>query len=472
MGLWGLAGVLILGIGAGLGVAAAAGALVLVLFGILVVVRPAIGALTLVALTPITSGFKRGLPVPGLKLSEILIVFAGAIILLNADRDQQRPWRVFDWLALLYVAVTIGLSAYDLLDRHLTVGNDTARAALSPLQYFVLYRAVLVGLPTEHGRRRALQLILLMSVPESLLAVMQQFHIAGARGFIPHLTGVNIDTTYGPEGAGKRASGAFPHWQVLAGYEFAVIAIGTSVFVDPRQRVLPRWTLAGILMLAVAAMLTTVTFTPLICAVFAAIALGAWYERPARVAGGLALAALVAVTVFGPYLSQRIHEQFSDPGGTRPAWVPQTVDYRYQIWTHQYFPVLAGKWATGYGPNLPPSIQFPYTESLYMTLLLRGAIPLLAVYVLMTIAMLGAAIRARNDPENERRAAARALVAMTVLLIFMHVIEPYFILTGGSHLIWIAAALAFSGGPRAVRQAAPLPARPLGAPEPAVPALA
>jgi hypothetical protein len=462
IGLCTLGGVLVLGVGGGLGVAPAIGALLLVLFGMLVLARPAIGALTLVALTPILSGFKRGLPVPGLKLSEVLIVFAGALILLNANRDEQQRWRVFDWLALAYVVMTVALSAFDVLDRHLIVGNDTARAALSPIQYFLLYRAVLVGLPSERGRRRALQLILLVSIPESLLAIMQQFHIAGVRGFIPRLTGVNIDTTFGAEGGGTRATGTFPHWQVLAGYEFVVLAIGSCLFVDRRQQVLSRPLLALVLAFGFAAMFTTVTFTPLICAVLAAVALGAWYGRPARVAGQLALGAVIAATLFAPALVHRVDTQFSDPGGNRPFWLPQTVYYRYQVWTGQYFPALAGKWATGYGPDLPPSVQFPYTESLYMTLLLRGAIPLLAIYILMIIAMLGAAIRARNDPEPERRAAARTLAVITVLLIFMHAIEPYFILTGGSHLIWILAALAFSG--RAVAAQAPqaAPAPPVG----------
>ena len=468
IGLCALGGVLLLGVGAGLGPAEAVGALAVVLFGMLVVARPSVGALTLVALTPVVSGFKRGLPVPGLKLSEILIVYAGAIILLEADRDRQRRWRAFDWLALAYVVVTAGLAAFDVLDRHLLVGNDTARAALSPIQYFVLYRAVLVGLPTEAGRRRALQLILLVSVPESLLAIMQQFHIAGVRGLIPHLTGVDIDSTFGPEGGGTRATGTFPHWQVLAGYEFVILVIGTSLLVDREQKVLARWTLVLALVLGVAAMLTTVTFTPLIFAVVAAVILGAWYGRPATVAGGLVVAAIVAVALFGPRLAHRVDQQFSNPGGDRPSWVPQTVNYRYQVWTHQYFPALSGKWFTGYGPDLPPSVRFPYTESLYMTLLLHGAIPLLAIYLLMTAAMIGAAVRSRDDPESERRASARALAVIGALLIFMHVIEPYFILTGGSHLIWILAALAFggslapaprpelAGGPRPVRTPSPL----------------
>jgi hypothetical protein len=455
--LFAIGGALLVGVGAGLGPAEGAGALVAAAFGIVVVRRPAIGALTLVALTPVLSGFKRGLPVPGLKVSEILIVYVGGLILVSADREHQERWRPFDWLAIVYAGATLALAAADVLDRHLLVGNDTARAALSPIQYFVLYRAVLTALPSQDGRRRALQLILLVSIPESLLAIMQQFHLAGARGFIPHLTGVDIDTTYGAEGGGTRASGAFPHWQVLAGYEFAVLVIGTSVLVEREQRVLPRWALGGTLLLASAALFTSLTLTPMIGALVAALALAAWSRRTAVVACGLLAVAVVAIALFGPKLSNRVDTQFSNPGHDRPSWVPQTVYYRYQVWTGQYFPALSGKWLTGYGPDLPPSVQFPFTESLYMLLLLRGGLPLLAAYLLLTAALLGATIRARNNPEPERRASARAVAIMIVLLLPMHLIEPYFVLTGGSHLIWIAAALAL-GSTRLAERREPAPA--------------
>lgn len=468
--LFWLGGVLLVGLGAGLGPAEGVAALAAALFGMLVVRRPAVGALTLVALTPVLSGFKRGLPVPGLKVSEILIVYIGGLILVSADREHQARWRIFDWLALAYAAVTLGLSVADVLSRHLVVGNDAARAALSPIQYFVLYRAVLAGLVTKEHRRRALQLILLVSAPESLLAIMQQFHIAGVRGFIPHLTGVNIDTTFGAEGGGQRASGAFPHWQVLAGYEFAVLVIGTSVLVDRDLRVLPRWALGGVLALASAALFTSVTLTPMIGAAAAALALAAWSKRPVLVGSGLLVAALLAATLFGPKLSHRVNEQFSNPGNDRPSYVPQTVYYRYQVWTGQYFPALAGKWLTGYGPDLPPSVRFPYTESLYMTLLLHGGFPLLCVYLLLTAALLGAALRARDDPEPELRASARALALMTFLLLPMHLIEPYFILTGGSHLIWIAAGLSFRGSQLAWRREPAVPPRLVAAPAPLAPA--
>jgi hypothetical protein len=448
--LLGLGGCLLVGVGAGLGPVPGAGALVAVAFGVLVVRRPDIGAWTLVAAAPVLAGLQRGLPVPSLKLSEVLIVFVGGLVLVSADRDHQRPWRAFDWLALAYVAVTLSVGVYDVLLRDLPVGTDTARAVLSPLQYFVLYRAVLVGLPSAAARRRALFLVLAVSVPESLLAIMQQFHVAGVRGLIPSLTGVDIDTTFGPEAGGQRATALFPHWQVLAGYEFMVIVLATSLLVDREQRVMPRWALGAVLVLAGAATLTTVTFTALIAAVACGVLLGAWSHRPGRVVPVLVAGAAIGLVAFGPTLSRRATAEFSNPAGDRAAWVPQTVDYRYRLWTKQYFPVLTGRYVTGYGPDIPPSISFPYTESLYMTLLLRGGILLLAAYLLMAAVLLGTAVAARDDPEPERRATARALAVALVLLLFMHLIEPYFILTGGSHLIWIAAAIALGGQPAAV----------------------
>jgi hypothetical protein len=186
-----------------------------------------------------------------------------------------------------------------------------------------------------------------------------------------------------------------------------------------------------------------------------ALAIGVLAGRPGRVALVVLIGVAIGFVGFGGSLERRLHQQFADPTD-RPAWVPSNVAFRYRLWTQQYFPVLDGKWLTGYGPDLPPEVRFPYTESLYMTLLLRGAVPLVAVYFLLMAALLGAAVRARNDPEPERRIIGRALAVGIVLLLPMHFIEPYFILVGGSHLVWILAAVTLSGGPPA---RAPAPAR-------------
>jgi hypothetical protein len=465
IGLIGAAGAVVVGVGAGLGPVEGAAALVAVAFAVLVLERPAVGALTLVAATPVISGLRRGLPVPGLRLSEILIVGLAALVLLGADRTQLRPWRALDWIALAYVAATLALGGYDILVYHRDVGNDTVRALAGPLQYLLLYRAVLVGLPDARDRARALALLLVMSVPVSVLALMQYLHLLGVRGLIPHLTGVSIDTGADSDAGGTRATSTFPHWQVLAPYAWWIALLAVALLVDDAQRVLRRGTLAVILGLAIAAAVTTVTFVALIGIVVGALALAALAGHGGRLAAGIVVAAVLVALGFGGALERRYHKQFDAAAGAeRPAWVPQTVDYRYRLWTQQYFPTLSGKWLTGYGPDLPPSVRFPYTESVYMTMLLRGGLVLLGVFLALMGALFLAGMRARDGPEAAGRAAGRVTVVAVALLVAMHFMEPYFLDTGMAHLLWITAALVSGAAPAPRRAPALAGARPRLAP--------
>ena len=111
--------------------------------------------------------------------------------------------------------------------------SDTLGTLIGPFQYFLLYRAVLVALPDAAQQRTLLKLLLLASIPVSLSAIFQHFHLFGVRGVIPDITGVDVDRDYddaygvNAQGGGDRATGTFPHWQVLGGYEFWIVLLGS-----------------------------------------------------------------------------------------------------------------------------------------------------------------------------------------------------------------------------------------------------
>jgi hypothetical protein len=463
MALAGAGGALVVGVGAGFGPLAGLGALLAVALGLVVLERPAVGAYVLVAAAPVLSGLRRGLPVPGLRISELLIVGLAGLVIVYAGRAELRPWRGLDWLALAYVATTFGLGAYDVLAFHRDVGGETLRSLLGPLQYLLLYRAVLAGLPDAAARAGALALLLVASVPVSLLALLQHFHLLGVRELIPHLTGIDIDTSFGAEGGGQRATSTFPHWQVLAAYAWWVALLAIALLLDDAQRVLRRGTLAVVLALALGAALATTTFTALLGIVVGAVALAVLSGRGGRVTAALLVGMALAGLVFGTALERRFDQQFTTTSGAaRPAWIPQTVGFRYDLWTQQYLPALSGKWPTGFGPDLPRSVRFPYTESLYMTLLLRGGVVLLVVVLAFMGVLLAAGLRARDGPEAAGRAAGRVTVVAVGLLVGMHFIEPYFLNTGMAHLLWITAALVAGAAP-ASHRARPASLAPAGA---------
>lgn len=444
IGAVGLVSALLIGVAASLGVVPGLLALAAVPVALLVLRRPDLGAYLLIALVPVTSGFRRGLPVPALRLSELLIAGVAALILLSADRERSRQWRIFDWLALAYAGANLGLGLSQLLVRDEQLVPDVVGTLVSPFQYLLLYRAVIIALPEPAQFRLALRLLLLGSVPVSLAALLQYFDLLGVRGLIPTVTGTDIDKDF-PWQEGARATGTFPHWQVLGAYEFWIVLLGVAVLLERRSLMRP-WAVAAVLGLAVGALFTTVTLTVILAAVAGAIALGVWYGRIDVVAPALVIGGAVAVLAFGGAFERRLDEQFDDQGTQRPAWMPRTMEYRYRLWRDQYVPVVSGsRYLTGYGPDDPPNLTFAYTESLYVTLVTRGGIPLLLIYAALTLALLAAAVRARDEREPSLRGAARVTAVGLVLLVPMHFVEPYFVFTGMAPLLWIAAAMTMRG---------------------------
>ena len=153
------------GVAAGLGTKTAVAALFGVAVVVIVLARPVIGAYTLVAVVPPISGLRAGLPVPQLRLSEVLIASVGVLLLLMARPGQTPRWRAFDWLALGYAVANAVLGAVDLMSRGSPITIAEANKLLGPVQFFLLYRAVLTTLTTQRQRQFALRLLLFASVP-------------------------------------------------------------------------------------------------------------------------------------------------------------------------------------------------------------------------------------------------------------------------------------------------------------------
>ena len=447
------ASVLAVGVGTGIssplvGIAMIAG----LALSALVVERPDIGAYILVATVPAVAGFQRGFPVPGFRISEILQVGFGTLILLSARRQRLQKWNGFDLLALTYSGLTILLGGFDLLDRGVSPSPEGIGTLVGPLQYLLLYRATLVALPRVEERRQALRLVLLASIPVSVLGVLQEAHIGAARSLITKLTGVDITVTFGAEGGGHRATSVFPHWQVFAAYEFWILLLGIALLVEGRQRVIGRTPLAAVLLLAAAGLASTVTFGVVFMVLAGTLVLGVWAGHSTRVLIGIGIAAVLGATFVSAYLSTRYHEQFKTAtGNVRPVWVPQTLYYRYEVWTVQYLPVIRERLLTGFGPELPSSIQYQYSESFYVTLMMRGGLALLAVFLALCASLLVRLRTVLRDADPERVAVARVLFIAVVAMLPMHMLEDYFTMTGFAQLFWIVSALALASPPAVAR---------------------
>jgi hypothetical protein len=449
----------IVGVGAGYGFLPAVAALIVALVALVILVKPAIGAYTLAAVVPAISGLRPGLGTPTVRLSEAIILLFAALILIAAKPGRTAPWGAFDWLALAYVLANFGLGIADLQARNAPLDQENLQTLIGPLQFFLLYRAVRTVLTTEAEHNMALRLMLLCSIPVSLLALLQQGHVPGIPKLTMNLTGTDA---YLSEAAIPRAQGPFPHWHDLGGYLFVIVLIGVALLVTGAVGVMSRRLLAGVVGLAVLGVISTISFTPIAGIVVGSLFLFALARDRKRWFAAVALSAVLIGILFGPLVGARYKEQFGGPHvavSNRP-YLPQNFNFRIDVWKTEYAPVLRTHLTTGYGPDLPTNLVFAFTESIYVTLLMRGGVTLLVIYgaLMVTLALRARELKKADAPEV--RALGYAVFLIVVLAAFMQLVTNYFVNSGFPFLLWVLAALVFSSSVRSTNELRPLPGEP------------
>ena len=403
----------------------------------------------LLGLVPVFSGLARGNPIPGVRLSELLIVVVGLGVLATVRGP--RMDRV-DYAAFAYCGATLLLGGLDLLGlRAGWVTFDGVQTLGGPLLFLLLYRACRVLLTAAAEVRVVLRVVLLSAIPVGLWAVAQALDLGPSRSWAVSWAGDDQFSALEDLGLG-RATRPFGHPHTLGAYLVVLTLVAVALLLRPGQQVLQaRWLLA-VLACCAGGFAASATAAPALAVVAGAIWLGVRAGQGRRVLVAIAGVCIVAGLAAAPLVAGRVRQQF-DPafdGSAQSSLVPQTIRHRADVWWHEYRPALRGHWLTGWGPGVPKGVIYPFTESLYVTLLVRGGLLLLLVYgAFVWVVVAGLRSRFGSDPP-ERAATAEALAVATVLFVPLHLLEPYFVTTGMPHLWWLLLGLAM---------AAPLPAR-------------
>lgn len=450
-----LPGAVVVGAASGLQPVAGLAAVIAIGIALWSYAHPGPAAAAVVCLAPALSGLRRGLPVPGLRLSELLIVGMGTMVLLRGTgRSAEGRWKALDWSLLAYCAATLAFGSFDVLARHDDFHGDAVGTLVGPFQFLLLYRTAAVGLTTPVLRRLALRGLLLASAVVAITANLQLFDVGPTRALLTYLTGVDIYGPYSNLTIPARVTGPFPFWHALGGYLYITMLAGVALLFEREQRVLRRGPLLAVILLDAAALIETATIAPIVGGLIGAVVLGTWYGRGRQILAAVGMATIVVVVASVTMFSARYQSQFGAPPGSGAGHtvIPSTLVYRWDIWETQNLPALAGHWITGYGPDLPPGLAFPYTESLYLSLLFRGGVLLAAIFLFLTyLAFVAARSRARSS-EPETRAAARVVAYTFVSLTFIHFIESYLVDSGPPHALWallgVASPLAMAASPQ------------------------
>ncbi len=413
---------------------------------LVVLTRPATAVLIVTALVPVTSGVQRGYPIPGLRFSEVLLVLFLGTVLLTGWNGWRPRWSALEWGTLGYTVATVVFASAGAAINAISVGPGTLFALLLPVQFLLLSRATSVTLTTYELRRSALRLILMASVPVSMIALLQYLDIGPVRSMIIELTGAQNFERAQALGFAARATGPFDHWHVLAGYLLPVVLLGVALLLDRTQQIMSTAGLAACVGASIIAMTLTFTFTT---AFGLLVGIGLIAARAGRLGNVLkvgVLAAVVLGVLLGPSMGERISEQFEPRAGrNRASFVPETVDYRFEVWQDQYLPAVADSPVLGYGPELPASITWVYTESMYLSLQLLGGLPLVLAFGALVWTFLASMAPGQRSRDPSVQAPARAVIAVTIVLIPMHAIFPYFASPGLPHLVWLLAGVALGG---------------------------
>ena len=182
------AGGLLVGAGAALGPAAGVAALLAGAGAAAIALRPLLGLLVLAGVVPVISGLQRGLPVPGLRLSEVVATGVAVVVLLRLDAGTSPPWRAFDWAAVAYAVGNVLTGSLDLLSRGEAFSATALGTLFGPFQFLLLYRAALSVLHNEDRRALTLRVVLVASLGVSALALLQRLGVAGVGGLMTALT--------------------------------------------------------------------------------------------------------------------------------------------------------------------------------------------------------------------------------------------------------------------------------------------
>jgi hypothetical protein len=407
--------------------------------------KPAVVGILVAALVPVTSGIRRGFPVPGLRISETLVVVAAVLVLMRPAAYNRARWTSLDWAVLAYTVVGPMIEIFDVVVSGRHLGPTAMQTAAGPIQFLLLYRVVAVVLREDRYQMLAQRALLLASIPVSALGVVEAFGPASIHSSLVSITGTTAFNAAGYTPV-PRAASVFSIWLALAGYLLVVMVLAAALLLGGDTAVLPRWALIVVLALGFAALLASLTITVTIALAIAIIYLAARYRRLLQVAIGVCLAAVVSSLVFGSLVSQRVAAQQQSGHQTGNSYLPQTLAYRIQIWREQYVGAMSGHWATGYGPTNPPNITWAHTESGYITLLLRGGIPYLAIAAVMLWFIVS---RARSEGARaispHRRALCEAAAILALLQVVINLTFPYLTDGGMPQPLWVVFGLLAAG---------------------------
>ena len=408
--------------------------------------RPLVAAVAVVALVPAMSGLERGLGVPFLKPSEVLLLLSLAVVLLRRPSMEQR-FRAADWALLAFAVAGAVFGALHVLSG----ASDPAtfvRVGLGPTMLFMTWWVASRATRDEADLQVVLRWLVVASAVPAALAVLQAFDVPGFRSLLIQLVGGPLLADPGQAGV-IRVTGPFPIWHSLAAYLVPAVTVTVALLLRGGRGVLGRPALVAVLLVDTAALVLSVTITVIAWAVVAVLVVALLQRRLAQAVALLVVAGVASSLLFAAPLAARIEAQIA-PEASTSTEVPQTIAYRIEVWQRDFLPLLERAVPYGIGNELPQSVLFQNTENQYISLVLRGGVLLLLAAGAAMVLATAAVARAARRPGELTGAVAGAALGVVLFLPVASMIWPY-LTNAGFPQAWLSLAGAVVGAAAARR---------------------
>lgn len=385
---------------------------------------------------PALSGTARGLIVPGLRLSEVLSVMLLAYVLLVAGkRFHFRSAGI--WSIVLYCATFSIAGLWHFVDRPSLSYSYMGEEVVVVWQYGFIALALMNVFSLDGAQDRLRSLVHSVGFwasINSILAVLQILRFAPAQAIGATLTGNSLilDT---PNWKVPRGTGLFPSWHALGA--FLALALSVLLFAalsDQFTRADRRIAFVS-LVVTTTGLASSLTATPILLTGGVALALTLRYrKRWPLYSLVLAAVGMLMVEPVAKLVEERVVLQSANQSD---SFLPQTIEYRINVWMSDYIPVIRENFWLGYG-SLDGSISlFEYAESMYIWLLFQGGAVLLGAFGIMYLGVLGSLWKSSAYQSNALGEDFNFMVrAAMVTLLPLMAIHPYLKDAGGSQMFF------------------------------------
>lgn len=391
------------------------------------------------ALIPAVAGTRRGLVVPGLRLSEVLIFMLLTGLLVSRSKRFWIGGKVLLPL-ILWATSTLLLVSYHISSKTDFSVGQIVDSAFGPTLLLFVYLIASQYRNDQKVLSSFIRCYLLISAAMGLLGLMQILKVQAVLNLASSLTG-NTYIAQPLEWKVPRSVGIFNSWHAYAGFMCFALVLCVACFVRDRRIFRSNPVMLVVAGSIFSGLLSSLTFGT----IGVGIAIGAVFLwRGKRRKWILAGSVVVLLVYFFSPVSENVGRRIELQAATVNdyGFLPQTVAFRLDLWLTTYVPLISDNLWIGNGPPDVSGGQFQYLESMYIAVAVYGGLLLLSLFLLFLIMAVRHLMYAQLCHDDDLRATvATASAAFLVGLAVVMIIHPYLNDAGASQALFVVLGL-------------------------------